>query len=391
MKVVATVCEYNPLHNGHIKHLQYIKDNFTPDCIVVFMSGNFVQRGEGAICDKYTRAKWAISAGADIVIELPTVFAVANAERFGTGAIKLMHALNTPLDFCFGSETADKDAFITNAKLFLNESKELKTKLKENLAQGYSFAKARYEALKSIAPNGFNSVLFENPNNILGIEYTKAVLKYNAKIDICPMARPGDHTDNTLYKKTTSASSIRQALGNVKKGKLKSVMPKFVYDQLPERMPNFELGIMTTILNTPSEVMKLTPDCTEGLENRIKLLTAENGDYQTALKKITTKRYTESRIRRICICNMLGITERLVSDCLEDNLYFKVLATNSNGLNFIGKVKDKAKYPFLTRKSDYSALTKTALKSFEIDTIACNIYSLFTGEKQNEYHTIITQ
>ncbi len=390
MKIATTVCEYNPFHNGHIKHLDFIKENIKPDYTIVFMSGNFVQRGDLAVADKYTRAVWGIKGGADLVIELPSVFAVGNAETFSSGAVKLMNALNVPCSFCFGAESGDVESFKTNAKYLLNESKEFKSLIKEYLNNGESLVRAKYLALKSLNPDGFNSELFENPNNILGLEYTKAIIKNNADIEIVPLLRDAKHNDDTLYKKLTSASSIRAAIGNTRKGKLKSVVPDYVYEDLPDALPNMDKPLMTNILTSDTEDMKKVPDCTEGLENRIKYLCEVNTHFDTALSKIITKRYTETRIRRICVANLLKITNGLVKDGLDDALYFKVLAANKKGLELIGELKNKAKYPFLTRKSDYS-LSGTAKKVFAVDTLSCRLYSLFTDSRVNEFATEISQ
>lgn len=388
MKIATTVCEYNPFHNGHVKHLNYIKETVKPDCLIVFMSGNFVQRGDIAVADKYKRAVWGIKGGADLIIELPTPFAVGNAETFASGAVKMMSALNVPSVFCFGAETGSAEAFKTNARYFINESKDLKSLIKENLNNGESLVRAKYLALKTLNPTGFDENLFENPNNILGLEYTKAILKNNADIEILPLEREAIHGDDTLRKKITSASSIRKAIGNTRKGKLKGVLPDFVYDDLPDVLPDMDKPLMTTVLTSNPEEMKKVPDCTEGLENRIKYLCEVNTDYKTALNKITTKRYTETRIRRICVNNMLKITDRLVKDALTDDLYFKVLATDKSGLEVIGELKNKAKYPFLTRKSEYS-LKDTAKEVFEKDALSCKLYSLFTDSKVNEFATEI--
>ena len=182
MKICSCIAEYNPFHLGHLKHIDYIKTVLGADKVIVVMSGNFTQRGEPAVLDKFTRAKHAIIAGADLVIELPTVFATANAETFATGAVNLIHSLGCVDQLCFGVESGDKNAYLTLATALANESKEYKKALKEKLESGISLAKAKFEALKMLDNAEYDANLLSSPNNILGLEYTKALIKNKSNI-----------------------------------------------------------------------------------------------------------------------------------------------------------------------------------------------------------------
>ena len=163
MKICATVAEYNPFHNGHLKHLNYVKGNLSADKTVVIMSGNFTQRGEPAVNDKFTRARWAILAGADIVIELPTVFATANAEIFAKGAVKILNDLGAIDGLCFGVESGVKEDYVKLATALNNESREFKKLLKEHLEQGQSFVKAKFSAIKDLGGE-YDENLISSPN-----------------------------------------------------------------------------------------------------------------------------------------------------------------------------------------------------------------------------------
>ena len=147
MKICFAVCEYNPFHNGHLKHLTFIKETIKPDCLAIIMSGNFTQRGEIAVMDKYTRATHAIKAGADIVFELPTVFATAPAEIFAKGAVKLANSFNGKNCLCFGTESAEKQKLIATASALLDESKEFKRLYREEIKTGIPSIKAKVNAL----------------------------------------------------------------------------------------------------------------------------------------------------------------------------------------------------------------------------------------------------
>ena len=388
MKICACIAEYNPFHLGHLKHLDYIKSELGAEKLIVIMSGNFTQRGEPAVIDKYTRAKHAVLAGADLVLELPTVFATAGAEVFAKGAVNLLCGLGIDAGLCFGVESGVKGDFISLAKSMSDESKEFKRTLKENLEKGVSLAKAKYLTVQDLGGN-FDEKLLSSPNNILGVEYTKALIGKDANIEIYPMLRTGDHNDTNFKKGITSASSIRQVLKTGKIKKLKKALPPFTYRDLKEYPFGFDKLIMAKVFSTSAEEMSKLPDCTEGLENRIKALSKDNRTVDALVEKVSTKRYTMARVRRILTANLLGITDSLVKDCLKSELYAKVLAVNSNSKDIISMLSSTSKIPLLTRKSDISLLKKTALKSFEIDVLAGDLYGLIKNEKQNEHQMLI--
>lgn len=388
MKICACICEYNPFHLGHLKHIDYIKNCLGAEKIIVVMSGNFTQRGEPALLDKFTRAKHAVIAGADLVIELPTVFATANAETFATGAVNLINSLGCVDGICFGVESGDKAAYLTLAKAMCDESKEFKKALKEKLDGGISLAKAKFEALKSLDKTEFDANLISSPNNILGLEYTKALIKNNSKIEIYPMLRDGDHNDITLKSGITSATSIRETLKTGNKKKVKKNIPKFVYEDLTEYPFAFDKLITSSVIRANTEDLAKIQDCTEGLENRIKALSKDNHTVTELVEKVSTKRYPSSRVRRILTANLLGIDKDLVLDCLKQKTYAKILAVNKDCKDLISQLCQTAQVPVLTRKSDVMLLKKTALKAFEIDVLANDLYSLATEKKTNEHQML---
>ena len=353
------------------------------------MSGNFTQRGDIAVLDKFTRARHAIIAGADAVIELPTVFATANAETFALGAINVINSLGIVDGLCFGVESGNRDNYITLAKELIDESKEFKKVLKEKLDSGVSLAKAKFETVKALKGDRFDESLISSPNNILGLEYTKALLRLKSDIMIYPMHRDGDHNDVTLKKGETSATSIRETLKTGKIKKLKKCVPPFVYQDLKDYPFDFDKLILAKAVMSSTEDLEKIADCTEGLENRIKAFTKDNRTLETLVEKVSTKRYTKTRIRRILTANLLGITESLVKDCLTSKLYAKVLAVREESKDLIPLICKNATVPVLTRKSDSSDLKKTALKCFEKDVLSNDLHNLITGDKTNEHQMII--
>ena len=388
MKICAVVAEYNPLHLGHIKHINYIKDALGTEKVIVIMSGNFCQRGEPAVLSKFTRAKQAIIAGADMVLELPTVFSVGNAETFSTGAVKILDELGVVNGLCFGVESGSKEEFINLATLLNSESKAYKKALKEELDKGVSLAKAKLLAISKTEGQNFESLL-STPNNILGVEYTKALLSRKSTIEIFPMIRDGEHNSKILKKGITSASSIREMLKTNNIKKVKGNVPPFVYSDLLPYPTGFDKMIMTKVITESEDYIKKLPDCTEGLENRIKALAKENNTVDALVEKATTKRYTSSRIRRILLSNLLGITEELKNDCLSKPLYAKILAVSKDSKDLISLLSEKSSIPILTRKSDGEKLTKTAKECFSKDVLGTELYTLATDKKENENYMLI--
>lgn len=389
MKICATVAEYNPFHNGHLKHIEYIKHTLKAEKLIVILSGNFTQRGEPAILDKFTRARHAVLAGADLVIELPTVFATANAESFATGAVNIINSLGVVDGLCFGVESGKSEEYLALATMMLDESKEFKKVLKEKLEKGVSLAKAKFETVKELYNAEFDSSLIATPNNILGLEYTKAILKNNSNIKIFPMLRDGDHNDLTLKKGVTSATSIRLSLKEGAKKKTKKCMPQYSYKDLKEYPFLFDKMIMTSVHLTTAQKMAKIADCSEGLENRIKALSKDNLDVETLVEKVSTKRYPATRVRRILTSCLLDVNKNLLDECLNSKLYAKILAVNKDSKDLISLISEKSSIPVLTRKSDLLKLKKTATKCFEKDVLASDLYALATSVKQNENNMLI--
>lgn len=388
MKICYTIAEYNPFHNGHQKHVDYMRKVLGADKIIVISSGNFTQRGEPAVLNKFVRAKTAVKGGVDLVIELPTVFATANAETFAKGSINLIKSLGLSGTLCFGVESGKKEDYINLAKAMNDESKEFKSALKKHLEDGVSLAKAKFLALKDTGKE-FDENLISSPNNVLGLEYVKAILSTGANLEIEPMHRDGNHNDKTLKKGVTSATSIREVLKLGKNKKLKTVLPKFSFSELKTYPKNFDKIILAEVIRTDAKTLSKTPDCTEGLENRIKALVKDSKSVTELIDKVSTKRYTNTRISRILTANLLGIKDSLVKDCLKEKLYAKVLCVKESSKDVIALLNETAEIPILTRKSDAVKLNKTAKECFEIDVLANDMHNLIADEKTNENHMVI--
>lgn len=368
MKICTIICEYNPFHNGHLYQLREAKKRSGTDALLCLMSGNFVQRGESAVCDKFTRAKHAILGGADVVIELPTLFATSNAELFAKGAISLLSAIPDATTLSFGAEIADKQAFLSTANTLLNEPLEVSNTIKRNVALGMSYAKARADAWSEILP----SALLQSPNSILGIEYTKAILESRSSLDILPIERVGSgYKDTAMQTIYSSATAIRTALAN--QTDCKGQVPDFVYPDLPKELETtLDALEKYAILSKAKEEIAKVLDCTEGLENAFKRAAVEK---ELLYKQLTSPRYTASRIRRIALQNLLNIDKDLILEALHSPLYLRVLAVNKKRSDLFSALSQSG-LPILARAHDEDCLTGVAKKVYEIDLFAEKIYTL---------------
>ncbi|MBQ7643379.1 MAG: nucleotidyltransferase family protein, partial [Clostridia bacterium] len=346
----------------------------------------FTQRGEIAVADKYTRAIHAVNAGADIVFELPTVFATAPAEIFASGAISIINCLNGQKSLCFGSESATKPKLIATAKALLDESRTFKKLFKEELKSGVTQVRAKVNALSKMNIENLDLELLKSPNNILAVEYAKAVISQEADIDLFPVIREGTgYNDTEIQGELPSALAIRKALYGKDLKSVRKALPDFVYDDLSFTPPNADDLIFYSALSTPKSEMRKITDCTEGLENRIKAFAKTSKTLEELKDKLKTKRYTYSRISRILTSCLLKTDDALVRRCLNNPLYFKVLALDKDRTDVLSYFNDNSKIPVLTRKSDCVALSGTALTCFEKDVFAVDLYNFIAKTHSNEY------
>jgi len=372
IKLSSVIAEFNPLHNGHAYNLSKAKQQ--GDALVVIQSGNFTQRGEIAVVDKYTRAKHAIMAGADIVLELPTVYATANAEIFALGGIKIFNEINCSV-LCFGTEDDNKQDFIDTANATLKESKSFKKALKNNLKLGYKFAKAKFLALEQ--QEKVNKSLLEKPNNILGLEYTKALIKSKKPFDIYPIKRLGaDFNDSNMQGEFSSASAIRNAV--ILGEDFINAMPSYSYSDMPKSLPNIDKEIIYSIITKTAKELKTIPDVSEGLENRILNCVKDTYSLKDLMQKLLTKRYTKTRLQRILINNLLGIDKNLIKIAKKTTPYIRVLAIKKDKLNMLGELSKTC--TLITKKSDALKLNKNQKLLLEKDILSCKIYSLSSGK-----------
>ena len=357
MNICGIITEYNPMHLGHDYQFKAAKDLTGAQGTILVMSGNFVQRGEPAIIDKYARARAAVANGIDLVLELPVHFATASAEFFSNSSVRILDATNVVSHLNFGSESGDITAIRSLADLLTEEPLGYKVLLNDLLKEGQSFPAAREKAL--VAYNVIHKVLdpvslelIRTPNNILGIEYIKSLNRLNSTIKPTTVKRIGaTYHDEDSHVPVPSATSIRKHLHTGEPLKdLAKKMPSPSYEALAEAIgsgtapifpedtfPFIKHKLLTT---SPDELAGFT-DVSEGLENRFIKAAVTSDSYEAFIHEVMTKRYTRTRIARAMLHIFLGHKKENFTRYYHDmNPYLKVLALNQQGQTILKMIKE---------------------------------------------------
>ena len=389
-EVLGIVAEYNPFHNGHLYHLQKAKEQTGAKFVVCVMSGNFVQRGNTSIVDKWTKTQMALAGGVDLVIELPTIYSVSSAESFAQGAVKILDNLGIVDTISFGTETDDFAALNNISKIIAEEPKEYVNMLKDELKQGLSFPKAREQALiKYLNDDIRYKNILNNPNNILGVEYLKALKQLKSKITPVAIKREKVYyNDNAIVDDFASATAIRKMVVNKEFSDLIKVVPRVTYETLQKEfevgnviydIQRYEKEIFYALRRMSiSEIAEL-PDVSEGLENTIKNAANFCNNINDFINMVKTKRYTQTRIQRILIFALLGITKKDVQMAKKVVPYARVLGFNEKGkllLSGISQNNPKMEVITSVKKFMDNNTNKTYKRMLDIDIFATDVYTL---------------
>lgn len=332
MKITAIIAEYNPFHNGHLKHLRAAKRETDADALVVVMSSSFTQRGDACIADRSVRAKWAMDAGADMVLELPTVYSLSSAKGFAEGALKTLSMLGE-FTLSFGTEADELEDLNMAAEFMSSESKDMSKLLRGYLSEGYSVAKSRTLALDILRPDISN--MLRSPNNILAVEYMKAGLKYGSKVQYHSVARRPD--DN---KKYLSSSKIREKIFAGEEWS--QFVPPFVSSNINFDRDKYNTISVYSLKRMEPEALAELANVSEGMENRI-----SKADFvdMNGFLELTSRRYTRSTIKRIAASATVGLTKELVELAASEKPYCTVLAVKNS--------KKKTLLPLLAQSDGY--------------------------------------
>ncbi len=389
-KVLGIIAEYNPFHNGHLYHIQEAKRQTGSKYVICVMSGNFAQRGNTAIVDKWVKTQMALQNGVDIVIELPTIYSISSAENFAEGAIKILDQLKIVNTLAFGTETDDLAALNNITNVLYNEPKEYVAILNHELSTGISYPKARENALMMYLNNikRYANIL-SGSNNILAIEYLKAIKKL--KTDIKPYAiqrKKVYYNDDKIVDEFASSTAIRKLLTRNEFSDIRKVMPENAYFILKEQVnrgkyvlgiEKYEKEILYILRRMSIEEISNLPDVSEGLENLIKNACNSCNNVNDLVNIVKSKRYTQTRIQRILLYALLGITKKDMQNSKKVNPYVRVLGFNSSGkqmLSDICKINQKINIITSVKKFEEKNSNKVLGEMLEKDILASNIYTL---------------
>lgn len=343
MKKIGIICEYNPFHNGHLYHIEKIKEMFKDSTIVLVMSGNFTERGEISLINKWDKTKIALNHNIDLVLELPFPFACESADTFASGAIRILSYFN--IDYLvFGSECNNIDLFFELANIQLNNSDYDKS-VKEYLDIGYNYPTSMAKALEDLSSYRINS-----PNDLLGLSYVKEIIKQESNITPITIKRTNNYHSKIITTSITSATSIRKALENNEN--IENYVPSDVLTYLPSndyKTKFFEL-LKYKLISEIDELDKYM-DVSEGIDKRIKKFILKSSSYDELIENIKTKRYTYNRLNRMFIHILTNYTKEKSKKFKIMN-YIKVLGFNKKGSDLIKEIKKEDFIPIITNYSD---------------------------------------
>ena len=389
-RVLGIIAEYNPFHNGHLYHIAKSKEETGAQYVVAVISGNFVQRGNTSIVNKWTKARMALLNGADLVIELPTVYSISSAENFAEGAIKILNSLGIVDTLSFGMEAKDISTLNNIANVLYSEPKEYVTILSHELKKGNSFPKARENALMMYLNDikRYANVM-AGSNNILGIEYLKALKRTKSTINPVGIKREKVlYNDKYIVDEFASATAIRKMLMTKQLGDISKVMPRNSYLLLGEELKKghyvidisrFEKEIIYNLRRMSIEDIAKLPDVSEGLENSIKNAADSCNTVEELINIVKSKRFTQTRIQRILLYSLLGITKKQMDISRKTVPYVRVLGFNNKGKELISEMmRLNPKLNVITSVKKYidTVANKNLKEMLETDIIATNVYTL---------------
>lgn len=389
-RVLGIIAEYNPFHNGHLYHIAKSKEETGSQYVIAVISGNFVQRGNTSIVNKWIKARMALLNGVDLVIELPTIYSISSAENFAEGAIKILNSIGVVDTLSFGMEAKDVSTLNNIANVLYTEPKEYITMLSHELKKGNSFPKARENALMMYLNDikRYANVM-AGSNNILGIEYLKAMKKTKSIITPVGIKREKVlYNDKYIVDEFASATAIRKMLMTKELNDISKVMPRSSYLQLGEELKlghyvidisRFEKEIIYTLRKMSVEEIANIPDVSEGLENSIKNAADSCNTLTELINIVKTKRFTQTRIQRILLYSLLGITKKHMEISKKVTPYVRVLGFNNKGKELISEMmRLNPKLNVVTSVKKYidTVANKNLKEMLETDILATNVYTL---------------
>ena len=391
-RVIGVVAEYNPFHNGHYYHLQATKEITGAEYCVAVISGNFTQRGDTSIVNKWAKAYMAICGGADLVIELPTVYSISSAENFASGAVKILDNLKVVDAISFGAEANDLATLNNIANVLYEEPKAYTNILSHELKKGISYPAARENALMMYLNDikRYANTL-SSPNNILAIEYLKALKIQKSKLEPIMIRRKKVYyNDNKIVDDFASATAIRKLLQGGEYANLRKVIPRSSYTIIGQEsrkggmvlsLAKYEKEIIYTLRKMTVEEIADLPDVSEGLQFAIKNAANEANNLKDLISNIKSKRYTQTRIQRILLYALLGIDKKLMENSRKVVPYVRVLGFTQKGKSLLSEISRRnPKLNIITSLKKYmnqnQNKNKVLAEMLEKDIFATDVYTL---------------
>lgn len=387
MKTIGIIAEYNPFHKGHLYMIEEAKRRFNADRVIAVMSGSFMQRGEPAFFDKWTRTKAALTNGVDMVLELPVLFAAANAETFAAAGVRTLQETGIVDMLCFGTESGDLQILREAANLMTDETEEFRHLLKSYLDEGLSYPSARAKAMETIS--NINGEILSQPNHILAIEYLKALERYHCSMTPVTIKREGSqYHDTSLENGMASASAVRKGFLEKRAEMAYQQVPENCYPLYSEAFANgtapVTLDCLADALNYKLRIMS-APDIsaiyevTEGLENRILRSIDTCYSFPDIIEFIKSKRYTRAKIQRILLHILLDIKTTEVSYFMsrQHMPYVRVLGFRKDCAEVLGDLTLNAKCSVLTNlKKSPELLDSDGLHLLALEKTATDLYTM---------------
>lgn len=376
MKACGIVAEYNPFHKGHAYQIEEIRATSDTDVVIAVMSGNFLQRGEPAILDKWRRTQMALAGGVDLIVELPVIWSVQPADYFAQGALKILSALN--IDYLsFGVEAGRKKDFLEAGHFMIDNEAEISTKIAEHKQMNMPYAKKMEKVLLEINPQF--PLLLQSPNVQLGLAYQKEIIECDLQdqIELLPIQRQGSgYRDEYLGDKVQFASATALRKAAFQEESIQAYIPETSYHYFQkvtgekvsweDFYPYLKYQLMVKSVVELREIYEMT----EGLENRLKKFVEESNSFKDFMKKVKTKRYTQTRLQRLFTYVLLNIKKTDVALEFKKESVIRVLGFNKKGRAYLNQEKNKISTPILSNVNQ-----KTQLHLIH-DIRAGNIYRM---------------
>jgi predicted nucleotidyltransferase len=381
MRAVGLIVEYNPFHNGHAFHLQASKEAAKADVVIAVMSGNFLQRGEPALVSKWSRTKMALLNGVDLVFELPYSFATQKAETFANGAVSILDAVGCD-SLCFGSESGDISTFLQTIDYLEEQQKPFDENIKRFMDTGVSYPKALSLSFQQL-PDSEKFLDLAKPNNILGFQYIKAIKQQKSRVKPITVPRKSaDYHDEHFASATiASATSIRKAIFSNEddKREFDQYVPEPTKQLLKEYFRNFGIFhqwenywsyLQFRLIQCSPEELREIYEVEEGLENRLLAAARESENFHDFMQKVKSKRYTWTRLQRLCVHILTNAKKAEMARNLEKASYLRLLGMTTRGKEYLNKMKKDFSIPLVSKLSSFKE------KEILLDVKAARVYCL---------------